>query len=150
MVGLLNYLASGWPPGWIVRRDQRKLVMERVVAAGGWPALQQASDALVESNLDSGFRWLRVLGSNQPPLPAALAALRPQEVWFYSPSLMRGTIFGTDFLVVHVKIFGVHSTGSYAYPYFGHPTHFICCRRRCRRHGATEPSHAGVLAGVGT
>jgi hypothetical protein len=93
--------------------------MERVVAAGGWPALQQASDALVESNLDSGFRWLRVLGSNQPPLPAALAALRPQEVWFYSPSLMRGTIFGTDFLVVHVKIFGVHSTGSYAYPYFG-------------------------------
>jgi len=40
-------------------------------------------------------------------------------VWFDSPTVVRGSILETQFLVVHVKIFGLHHTGGRADPYFG-------------------------------
>ena len=110
-------LNAWWPPEWIVRRDQRKMVADRVQAAGGWTALQQACDALVETNRDSVFQWYRGHGTNV--LPTAIAALRPSEVWFYSPIAMRGSVFETEFLVVHIKVFGLHRTGGSAIPFFG-------------------------------
>jgi hypothetical protein len=118
IVFLLNYLfLGGWPPAWVVRRDQRKMVVERIQASGGWAALQRASDALVETNRDSGFQWYYFGSSNA--LPPAIAALQPQEVWYYSPKKVRGSMFATDFDVVHIKVFGMHHTGARAIPYFG-------------------------------
>jgi len=107
---------SGWPPAWIVRRDQRKMVLARVEASGGWTALQRACDALVQTNRDSGFQWMHYSSNALPP---EIAALQPQEVWYYSPKKVRGSIFETDFDVLHIKVFGIHRTGLHAYPYFG-------------------------------
>jgi len=110
-------LLTAWPPDSHVRRDQRKIVIEHVQAAGGWASLQRACDGLVETNRDSGFQWHGSHSSNE--LPPAIAALRPKEVWYYSPKMVRGSIFETDFDVVHIKVFGLHRTGTRATPYFG-------------------------------
>ena len=53
------------------------------------------------------------------PLPAAIAAIQPEEVLFESPTVVRGPHFATNFFVVHIKLFGLHRTGSDAIPYFG-------------------------------
>jgi len=117
LVLILFDCLSGWPPAWIVRRDQRKMVVERVQASGGWTALQRACDVLVQTNRDAGFHWYHFDNSNA--LPPEIAALQPQEVWYDCPKMVRGTIFATEFDVVHIKVFGMHRTGLNAYPYFG-------------------------------
>ncbi len=95
------------------------MAMERVQAAGGWTALQRDCDALVATNQESMFRRYRSVDTNG--LPPAIAALQPEEVWFYSPKLLRqfNREKEAEFSVVHIKIFGMHRTGMKAYPYFG-------------------------------
>jgi hypothetical protein len=122
-IGLFNYFASGgWPPASIVRRDQRKVAMERVQAAGGWPALQRACEDLVESNRETGFDWVHgfwLPSEATNGLPPAIAALQPLEVSFVPPKAVPGSSDESNFSVVHIKIFGIHRTGRTAIPYFG-------------------------------
>lgn len=105
-----------WPPASIERRGQRQKVVERVVAAGGWTALQKECDALVEQYRDSAFVWYR---GNTNALPPTIAALKPWSVIFYSPTMMRGSKDEPQVPVIRIKIFGLHSTGGHSTPYFG-------------------------------
>ena len=117
MYVLVEVFVFHWPPASIVRRDQRKMVMERVQASGGWTALQEACDGLVETNRESGLQWYH--GHDMNALPPAIEALKPKEVWFDPPSLEGGSNWENEPFVVDIKIFGLHATGGDAYPYFG-------------------------------
>jgi hypothetical protein len=118
IVGLFRYfLLGGWPPNWVDRRTERKILIDRVQAAGGWTALQRACDALVEQHQDTGFHWLERDDTNK--VPPAIVALKPQDVSFNSPSVPRGSSEEEEFLVVDIKIFGRHATGGHSSPYFG-------------------------------
>jgi hypothetical protein len=113
---IANILLAG-SPAWIVRRDQRKKVMVRVEAAGGWTALQHACDGLVESNRESRFDWAFYRDTNG--LPPAIAALQPQEVSFDSSQVVHTSISDREPVIVHIKIFGIHRSGLRAIPYYG-------------------------------
>lgn len=105
-----------WPPPAIERREQRQKVLERVKSAGGWGAIQRDCDALVAQHRDGAFLWDRNVTNALPP---ALAALKPWDVRFYSPTVLRGLKDEPQVAVVHIKIFGMHSTGGHSRPYFG-------------------------------
>jgi len=113
---LLPTFLTSWPPDWVDRRKQRQMVMERVQSSGGWAALQRDCDALVAQYRGSAFVWSR---GDTSLLPPAIAALKPQEVRFYSPTLLGGLKDEPPPPVVRIKIFGSHSTGGHSYPYFG-------------------------------
>ena len=113
---ILPSLLMSWPPDWLERRTQRQKVIERVQAAGGWAALQKECDALVEQYRDTAFMWHR---GETNALPPALAALKPWEVRFYSPTVLRDFKDEPQVAVVRIKIFGMHSTGGHSTPYFG-------------------------------
>jgi hypothetical protein len=119
-VGVLIFMGvldpAMWPPRSVERREQRAKVMERVQAAGGWTTLQKDCDALVEQYRDSAYIWHR--GSTNA-LPPSIAALKPWEVRFYSPTVLRGSDYASEVPVVRIKIFGIHSTGGHSTPYFG-------------------------------
>jgi hypothetical protein len=106
-----------WPADWYVRSGQRKMVSERVQVAGGWTALQRACDALMETNRGV-FDWYYPK-DDLAKLPPSIAALKPQEVMFTPPATFRGSGVDASFLVVQIKIFGMHRTGTRAIPYFG-------------------------------
>jgi hypothetical protein len=107
-----------WPPDWYVRSGQRKMVSERVQAAGGWTALQRACDALMETNRGV-FDWWYYREDDSAKLPPSIAALKPQEVIFIPPKILRGSGVDASFMVVQIKIFGMHRSGARAIPYFG-------------------------------
>jgi hypothetical protein len=113
---LWAYLPVAKPPNWIERRTQRQELIERVQSAGGWTALQQDCDTLVEHNREGAFFWFR---GDTNALPPTIAALKPLEVRYYSPAALRGSSDETKVSVVHIKIFGLHSTGGHSTPYFG-------------------------------
>jgi hypothetical protein len=114
---VFKYILLAAPPAWFVRRDQRKKVRERVEAAGGWRALQSACDGIVESNRESWFDWRSYNNTNT--LPPALTALQPMEVWYDPPKHVRGSTSESEFSVVHIRVFGMHRTGTWAIPYYG-------------------------------
>ena len=45
---LLLFTVNSWPPDWIERKTQRKLLQQRVEAVGGWDAVRQACITLAE------------------------------------------------------------------------------------------------------
>lgn len=104
------------PPAFIERRGQRRELLTRVVKAGGWAAIQRDCDALVAQHQDGWFDWHRGMTNYLPP---ALAALRPWQVRFDSPRMLRRFRDATQVAVVRIKIFGAHSTGGHSTPYFG-------------------------------
>jgi hypothetical protein len=116
MYVLLPTSLNSWPPDWVDRRKQRQMMMERVQFAGGWVALQRDCDALVEQYRERAFVWYR---GHTNQLPPAIAALKPKEVRFYSPALLRDDKDEPPVPVVRIKVFGAHSTGGHSYPYFG-------------------------------
>jgi hypothetical protein len=103
-----------FPPNWVQRKQQRKLLAERVAAAGGWSALYQECATLVESNKGGALVYYRRDGKERPP---CLAILKPKQITFYSPEL--GLDSEPKVPVVKVKVFGMHSTGGNSYPYYG-------------------------------
>jgi hypothetical protein len=105
-----------WPPPSIERRGQRQKVLERVNAAGGWAAIQRDCDALATQYRDGEFFWHR---GETNKLPPALAALNPWEVRFTLPTSSQDSKDEPQVAVVHIKIFGIHSTGGHSTPYFG-------------------------------
>jgi hypothetical protein len=98
------------------RQVQRDAVAARIAQAGGWPALQKDCDALVEKYSDTAFYWHRW---DTNALPPSLAALKPWEIRFYSPKVLRELKDEPQVAVVRIKIFGMHSTGGHSTPYFG-------------------------------
>ena len=117
----LPRLLMWWPPDWIDRHDQRRVLYERVQSAGGWDALKRDCAKLVDENRD-GLRWSR--GSRDYKPPAAIAALKPKEIVYYPPGSVKGTAFDTAVPVVRIRIFGLPSTGGHAAPYLG--LHVVC------------------------
>jgi hypothetical protein len=105
-----------WPPRWLELRRQRQTFEERVKAAGGWAAIQRDCDALVEQHPNIPFLWSR---HNTNVLPPALATLKPQSMSFYPPSISIESNGKDQAAVVHIKVFGMHSTGGHSTPYFG-------------------------------
>ncbi len=106
-----------WPPDWLERRSQRRLLAERVQAAGGWDAVKRDCASLVENHSTEPFSWFR--GGSTNPLPQALAALKPIEIRYYPPEMLRNTQHETTAEVIRIRLFGLPSTGGNAIPYFG-------------------------------
>jgi len=98
------------------RQIQRDMVITRIRQAGGWAALQKDCDEIVEHYRDKAFFWHRY---DTNALPPALAALKPWEVRFYSPTVLKDFKDEPKVAVVHIKIFGMHSTGGHSTPYYG-------------------------------
>jgi len=104
------------PSASVERRGQRQQVLERVRSVGGWAAIQKDCDALAEQYRESTFFWYT---GGPKTLPSALAALKPQEVRFDSPRVLRDFKDKPQVAVVRIKIFGLASTGGRGIPYFG-------------------------------
>ena len=95
-------------PAWLKRHEERKIAFERVKQAGGWDALKK--DCLIlakqQTNYEHGdLIWLRY-NTNFPPLPSAIAALKPFQVRC-NPS--------EPVPVVRIHVVGHHST-DFAWP----------------------------------
>ena len=65
---------------------------------------------------ESAFFWYT---GGPKTLPSALAALKPQEVRFDSPRVLRDFKDKPQVAVVRIKIFGLASTGGRGIPCFG-------------------------------
>jgi hypothetical protein len=100
------------------RVNHRKTVGARVLAAGGWAALQRDCEALVQTNRDGDFMWDKWNGDTNA-LPPSMAALQPMEVLYYSPSALRSFYLKTNFSVVRIKMFGEYRTGLREIPFLG-------------------------------
>jgi hypothetical protein len=93
-----------WPPHWLERNQQRKIVMERVQQAGGWDAIKKDCNDLVLSNSATGYEWFsRGNDTNNPALPKSLAILKPRmvDLWPEKDGMQS----------IRIQIFGMHSTG---------------------------------------
>ncbi len=113
VVGYLVLLtAMNWPPDWVERRTQRNLLQTRVEAAGGWDRIREACEQLVEQN--DVVQWQGRRTNNLVELPASLAALEPETVTFYPPSVLGHSKETPPIQVVRIKLFGMPST-----PYLG-------------------------------
>ena len=140
-VGALVFLGkldlSRWPPPAVERRTQRAEVVERVQSAGGWAVLQKDCDMLAEHHRDSSFYWHR---GDTNALPPSIAALKPWEVRFESPTNLRDFKDEPQISVVHIKVFGIHSTGGHSTPYFGLE---VVCATNAESY-RPQPSRGGV------
>jgi len=111
-----------WPPHWLELKRQRETVQERVQAAGGWEKLRQDCVTFANTNQNEPVFWIR-WDTNHIALPSALAALKPQQIKYYStnfhttPNWKQST--EPEVSVVQIKIFGMHSTGGHDTPYYG-------------------------------
>ncbi len=98
---LLFNCITFWPPHWLERMQQRKIVMQRVQAAGGWETIRKDCESIVAANATNGFGWFRDL-KDEPPLPKFLAILNPQQVVLWPEA--------NGMQSIRVQIFGGHST----------------------------------------
>jgi hypothetical protein len=142
-VGLLVFSGilspTMWPPRFLEHRQQRAELLKRIRSAGGWAALQKDCEALVGQNRDDVFRWTR--GSDTNALPHAIAVLNPLEVQFYSPAVLQGFKDAPQVPVLHIRVFGIHSTGGHSIPYFGLA---VACGTNAGSY-RPSPSHGGVI-----
>ncbi len=92
------------PPYWMVRREERQQVFERVEAAGGWSALRAACTNLVVQAKEEpgGYLYWRRGATNA--LPPAFTALQPQLVEVSQDKDATPVVF--------IKFFGGWSTGA--------------------------------------
>lgn len=116
-LSLPMWFPGTFPPAWWERKSQRKQVVERVQAAGGWEALRRDCMALAQTN--EFINWIRWRKSNKVALPPTISALQPKEVYYVSPQLLGPNSAEPRIPVVRIKIFGMHSTGGHSTPYFG-------------------------------
>lgn len=92
-----------WPPHWLERIDQRKIVRERVLDAGGWTAIRKDCEAIVQTNAATGFEWFRQPNGQEPALPKSLSALQPRMVQLWPEQ--------NGMQSIQIQIFGAHATG---------------------------------------
>jgi hypothetical protein len=94
--------AAVWPPHWLERMQQRKIVLIRVQEAGGWQAIKTDCESIVVTSATNGFQWFRGL-KDEPPLPKSLAALKPRmvDLWPEKDGMQS----------IRIQIFGGHATG---------------------------------------
>ena len=114
------------------RTEQRKVVLERVQAIGGWAVLRRECEFLVtNAPRDARFFWhsswtnaqfgtgysnhVQTFGYHTNidagPLPTVIASLQPSEVEFDWPA--------NGATVVKIKLFGIHRTGLWDTPRYG-------------------------------
>lgn len=116
-------LLTWWPPPSVERRAQRREVMERIQAAGGWEVLRRDCVALAELQRTTNFVWPRY----DTNALRAIAKLRPVIFEFEhkgsdSPAEHPDpTPAGPpDVQLVRFHLFlGAHPVGGHATPYFG-------------------------------
>ena len=111
----LLFSSDSFPPRWYERHAQRKKVLERVQAAGGWEALRRDCIALIATN--ESIRWVRGAKNDAPLLPPVIKALQPKEVDYISPPKLDSYLPRVP--IVRIKIFGAYATGGHSTPYFG-------------------------------
>jgi hypothetical protein len=110
------FFANIWPPHWLELKRQREIVRERVQAAGGWEKLRQDCITFANTNQNEAFFWIR-WNTNHVNLPATMSALDAQVIRYSPPSMLSKD--NPDYPVVHIKIFGMHSTGGHSIPFYG-------------------------------
>jgi hypothetical protein len=133
------------------RKEQRKIVQQRVLAAGGWAAVRGACNSLTTNLPHDYFYWrppvtnaqVTWFSNNGPagtyvtnldygPLPAPLATLQPRTVEF--------DVVTNDLTVVKIELFGMHRTGAWDVPYYG--IYVVCGVAPLRYQPAVEgPGH---------
>jgi hypothetical protein len=109
--------AEKWTSVKLSRHQQRKLVRDRIQAAGGWEALRQACEELARTNQGQVFHYSGYGNRGFTALPKSIAALQPQDVMYYDPVLQRAKREETPIPVVCIKVFGAYSTQSRSRPY---------------------------------
>ncbi len=111
------------------RAEHRKIVLARVLDAGGWQVLHRDCELLVTNYHGNSFQWqppwtnaIEYVYSNgvqiaeyhtnidHGPLPPAVAYLKPQDIEFDVPK--RGPT------VVRIKLFGMGRTGTWDISYY--------------------------------
>jgi hypothetical protein len=104
------------PPGFnklvlhFEKPHQRHIAFERVQSAGGWDILRKESEDLLDKYHDKDFLWMK-WETNRPPLPSAIAALKPQTIEIDERTNLPP--------ILRVEIFGMWHTGSEPTPYYG-------------------------------
>lgn len=112
------------------RKEQRQIIQNRVVAAGGWAAVQSGCEMLVSNSPSDYFFWAPPVTNahvtefsnsviarrymtniDYGPLPPSLALLVPHVIEF-DVATNRPTI-------VKMMLFGMHRTGGPDIPYYG-------------------------------
>jgi hypothetical protein len=79
------------------RIEQRRIVLKRVLDAGGWDALHRDCELLVTNSHTDYFYWHQPFDNT--PLPSAISNLQPHGVEFD---------LDTNFPVVQIELFGLH------------------------------------------
>ncbi len=103
---LLIYLPASWPPHWLEKIQQRKIVFARVEQAGGWDHIKEDCNQLVQFNRTTGYQWFNHWYDTNyplPKLPDSLAKLKPERVDLFSEA--------DGMQSIRIQIFGMHSTG---------------------------------------
>ena len=107
---------NAWPPRWLEKREQRHQLLERVQSAGGWEALKRDCIALAKQHQDDQFVWYY---GDLNSLPPAIAALKPKDVTYYSPKVLKDFPEERHLSIVRIMIFGQHPTMGHTVPEFG-------------------------------
>ncbi len=108
LVIVLTLLGFG-PPPRIERFWQRRSVLKRVQAAGGWEVLRRESENLVTKHSGKDFLWYDGK-KGLLPLPPILATLKPQTIQIDERP---------DFPpIVRIKFYGMWRTGAQPTPYY--------------------------------
>lgn len=92
-----------WPPHWLERIHQRRIVLERVQKAGGLEAIRKDCEAIVQTNAATGFQWFGHYNGTEPALPESLSALQPRMVRLWPED--------NGMQSIEIQIFGGHATG---------------------------------------
>jgi hypothetical protein len=110
LLGLLVFIYGHyWPIVDLMERStQRRQVLERVQAAGGWDALRRDCALLASTNA-GGFSW-SWLRRDTNSLPPAIGAMHPRRVEFYPNQINPH---------VRIFIFGTHNTDGHDQPSLG-------------------------------
>lgn len=133
-VGL--HLLFSWPPHWLEKIHQRKIVTERAQSAGGWKAIKKDCAELIQSNGTNIFWWTRY-DTNAMALPSSLMILRPRRIEI-SPE-------PDGMFAVRIQIFGMHATGMRGQDYYS--IKVICPRPASIPPPRTPPTEVKVRNG---
>jgi hypothetical protein len=112
LLPIVFQIATTWPPMSIERGRQRKEILQRVQAAGGWEALRRDCEMLVEQHKQEAFFWGR---ADTNELPVAIAALRPMRLTVGSPRVL---LEGVEVPVARIQVFGSYRIVGHSIPYF--------------------------------
>lgn len=137
--GLILFLACALFPAYMARHrhgpsfatqriEQRRIVLKRVLDAGGWDALHRDCELLVINSHADNFVWsshgwshveqysngassrIYIGKFDNGLLPPAISNLQPRQVEFD---------YDGKSSIVQIELFGMHRTGGWDTPYYG-------------------------------